>query len=132
MTRAGAILREGAPALASFVVAGGAALYLAAHLAPRYDEFHTLAYLQDDGLGSLWRSYRDVGDTLPPSAYLSWWAWSRVAGTSLLAARVPSVLAWAAAAAAVTGLTRRAGAWASFGAGLLASATSLVFLGAFA
>lgn len=121
-----------APAVASFVVAGAAALYLAGHLAPRYDELHTLAYLRDPDLGSLWRSYRSVGDTLPPAAYATWWAWSRVAGESLDAARAPSVLAWAVAAAAVTGLTRRAGAWASFAAGVLASTTALVYLGAFA
>lgn len=120
------------PGAASFVAAGAAAAFLAVHLAPRYDEFHTLAYLHDDDLGSLWRSYRDARDTLPPTAYVSWWVWSRAAGTSLLAARVPSVVSWAVAAAAVTALTRRAGAWASFCAGLLASATALVFLGAFA
>lgn len=125
-------LRTWAPVAASTLVALAAASLLALRLAPRYDEFHTLAYLEDSSLASLWDSYRSVGDTLPPGAYVAWWLWSRVAGTAILAARVPVVLAWAVTAGAVATITRRAGAWASFTAGMLATATSLVFLGAFA
>ena len=130
--RTGERVRAWAPTAASSLVALVTAGYLAVHLAPRYDEFHTLAYLQDPDLGSFWDSYRSVGDTLPPAAYVGSWLWSQIAGTSLLATRIPVVVAWAIAAGAVTAVTRRAGAWASFAAGLLATATSLVFLGAFA
>lgn len=130
--RTGERVRTWAPTAASSLVALVVAGYLAVRLAPRFDEFHTLAYLQDPDLRSFWDSYRSVGDTLPPAAYVSSWLWSQVAGTSLVATRIPVVVAWAVAAGAVTAVTRRAGAWASFCAGLLATATSLVFLGAFA
>ena len=130
--RAGARFRSWSPVAASSLVALVAAAFLAQHLAPRYDEFHTLAYLQDSSFRSFWDAYRDAGDTLPPAAYGYSWLWSRVLGTSILAVRVPTVVAWAVTAGAVAALTRRAGAWASFTAGLIPTATSLVFLGSFA
>lgn len=119
-------------AAASAAVAMLAAGYLAARNAARFDELHTLAYARADDLDDLWRSYRHVRDTLPPSGYLAAWLWAQVAGTGLLAARIPVVVAWGAAAGGLTVLARRAGPWASFAAGVVPTATALVFLGAFA
>lgn len=117
---------------ASFVVAGGSAGLLAVRNAPRFDELHTLAYARQDGLGEVWTAYRQVRDTLPPTAYVLAWLWAQVAGTGLIATRLPSVLAWGVAAAALSALARRAGPWAAFVAGIVPTATALVFLGAFA
>ncbi|MCB1039307.1 MAG: hypothetical protein KDA94_07255, partial [Acidimicrobiales bacterium] len=119
-------------AAASGALALVSAGFLAVHLAPRYDELHTLSHLGDEDLGALWRSYRQARDTLPPSGYVVSWLWATVFGSSLLAARSLVVVSWGVAAATLSVTCRRAGPWAAFVAGLVPSATSLLYLGAFA
>ncbi len=120
------------PAVASSGVALVVAGYLASHLGPRYDEFHTLSHLDDADPGALWRSYREARDTLPPTGYVLHWVWAKAVGSSLIATRIPSVLSWAAAAGSLSLITRRAGRWPSFVAGLFPTMTALGYLGFFA
>lgn len=120
------------PALASAAVATAVAAALAWALAPRYDELHTLSHLDHPDLRSLATSYRRNRDTLPIAGYALFWSWARVAGSGLLAARVPVVASWGILAGSLSIVTRRIGPWASLVAGIVPSATALVFLGAFA
>ncbi|HWJ64608.1 MAG TPA: glycosyltransferase family 39 protein [Acidimicrobiales bacterium] len=117
---------------AASAVALAAAAFLAWRNAPRPDEFHTLSHVGHGGVGELWRSYRSADDATPPVAYLFSWSAARVLGTSLLAVRIPFVVSWALAAGALAALVRRSGPWAALAAGLVPTATALVYLGAYA
>lgn len=125
-------MRRAVPSLAAFAVAATCAWALAVHDAPRPDELHTLAHVADGSLAELWRSYRSATDATPPFAYVFSWGFGRVLGQSLVAVRLPYVLCWGAAAAVLAALTRRAGGWAALVAGLVPTATALVYLGSYA
>ncbi len=124
--------RSWAPPVASASVALLAAGWLAWTNAPRPDEFHTLSHVTEPTLGAMWRSFRSAADGSPALGYVWSWAWARVLGTGLIAVRLPYVACWGIAAAALSVLTRRAGPWAAFAAGIVPTATSLVYLGAYA
>ncbi|MGN6692883.1 MAG: glycosyltransferase family 39 protein [Aquihabitans sp.] len=125
-------LRTWLPVAAASVVALCAAGFLAARNAPRPDEFHTLSHVGHGSLSQLWRSYRSADDATPPLAYVFSWSAARVLGEGLLAVRVPFIVSWTVAAGAIAALVRRAGPWAMLAAGLVPSATSLVYVGAYA
>ena len=108
------------------------AAFLAVRLGPRLDEFHTLAQVRQPSIGALWRSYRDAHDTLPPAGYLAAWLWTRVAGTTLVGVRMLSALSWGLAAAGSAMLVRGSSRLGMVVAGLVPSATALVYLGMFA